>query len=88
MVRAQETLLEHLGVQKTFMCNWRFNGRYAVITVCATFPDKTFPAIPIACSSSHSAQNIMNELARQAIMADPIWDNGKYVLKKVHQKMV
>ena len=39
-------------------------------------------AIPIACSSSHSAQNIaLNELARQAIMADPVWDNGKYVLR-------
>merc|ERR1739841_491481 len=31
-------------------------------------------AIPIACSASHSAQNIaLNELGRQAIMADPNW---------------
>ena len=45
--------------------------------------------VPIACSSSHSAQNIaLNELARQAIMADPIWDKGKYFLKNVQQKMV
>ena len=25
-------------------------------------------------------------MARQAIMADPIWDNGKYVLKDVQPK--
>ena len=62
------------------MCYWRINGWNAVIEFCATFPDKAFSAIPIACSSSHSAQNIaLNELARQAIMADPVWDNGKYV---------
>ena len=51
------------------------------------FLNKTFSAIPIACSSSHSAQNIaLNELARQAIMADPVWDNGKYFLKNVQPK--
>ena len=58
-----------------------------LLQFCATFPDKTFSAVPIACSSSHSAQNIaLNELARQAIMADPVWDNGKYVLKNVQPK--
>ena len=35
---------------------------------------KSHSAIPIACSASHSAQNIaLNELGRQAIMADPNW---------------
>ena len=35
-----------------------------ILQFCATFPDKTFSAIPIACSPSHSAQNIaLNELA-------------------------
>ena len=46
---------------------------------CATFPNKSHSAVPIACSSSHSAQNIaLNELARQAIMADPNWNKGNY----------
>ena len=62
-------------------------GGMQLLQFCATFPDKAFSAIPIACSSSHSAQNIaLNELARQAIMADPIWDNGKYVSKNVQPK--
>ena len=49
--------------------------------------NKTFSAVPIACSTNHSAQNIaLNELARQAIMADPVWDNGKYLKKNIQPK--
>ena len=45
----------------------------------ANFPDKTKTEIPIACTASHSAQNIaLNELGRQAIMADNNWNNGNY----------
>ena len=56
---------------------------FRLLQFCATFPDKTFSAIPIACSSSHSAQNIaLNELARQAIMADPDWSKGDYSKNK------
>ncbi len=43
-------------------------------------PNRTYSAIPIACTASHSAQNIaFDELARQAIMADPEWSNGNYL---------
>ena len=78
IVRAQESLLEHLGIQKLLCATGGSMGGMQLLQFCATFPDKTFSAIPIACSSSHSAQNIaLNELARQAIMADPVWDNGK-----------
>ena len=42
-------------------------------------PDKAKTAVPIACTSSHSAQNIaFNELGRQAITADHNWMDGKY----------
>ena len=61
-----------------------------LLQFCASFPDRTFSAVPIACSSSHSAQNIaLNELARQAIMADPECGKGDYVkTKNFYQKMV
>ena len=70
------------------MCYRWIHGRNATsYNFVQLFQTKTFSAIPIACSSSHSAQNIaLNELARQAIMADPIWDNGKYVLKDLQPK--
>jgi homoserine O-acetyltransferase len=87
MVRAQESLLDHLGIKKLLCATGGSMGGMQLLQFCATFPDKTFSAIPIACSASHSAQNIaLNELARQAIMADPVWDNGKYFLKKTQPK--
>ena len=87
IVRAQESLLEHLGVKKLLCATGGSMGGMQLLQFCATFPDKTFSAIPIACSASHSAQNIaLNELARQAIMADPVWDNGKYFLKDTQPK--
>jgi homoserine O-acetyltransferase len=87
IVRAQEILLDHFGIKKLLCATGGSMGGMQLLQFCATFPEKTFSAIPIACSSSHSAQNIaLNELARQAIMADPIWDNGKYFLKNTQPK--
>ncbi len=87
IVRAQESLLDYLGIKKLLCATGGSMGGMQLLQFCATFPDKTFSAIPIACSASHSAQNIaLNELARQAIMADPVWDNGKYFLKNTQPK--
>ena len=48
-------------------------GGMQVLQFVSNFPEKTKTAVPIACTSSHSAQNIaFNELGRQAITADII----------------
>ena len=87
MVKAQETLLDHLGVDKLLCATGGSMGGMQLLQFCTTFPNRTFSAIPIACSTSHSAQNIaLNELARQAIMADPVWDKGKYLKKNTQPK--
>ena len=87
MIRAQESLLDHLGIKKLLCATGGSMGGMQLLQFCSTFPNRCFSAIPIACSSSHSAQNIaLNELARQAIMADPVWDKGKYFLKDVQPK--
>ncbi len=87
MVNAQETLLDYLGIDKLLCATGGSMGGMQLLEFCTSFPNKTFSAIPIACSTSHSAQNIaLNELARQAIMADPMWDNGKYIKKNVQPK--
>jgi len=79
MVKAQEALLNHFGIKKLLCALGGSMGGMQLLQFCASFPDRTFSAIPIACSSSHSAQNIaLNELARQAIMADPEWSKGNY----------
>ena len=55
-------------------------GGMQVLQFISNFPNKAEVAIPIACTASHSAQNIaLNELGRQAIMADNEWSNGKYL---------
>jgi len=58
-------------------------GGMQVLQFVSNFPDKTRSAIPIACTASHSAQNIaFNELGRQAIMADSNWKSGNYEIEK------
>jgi len=87
IVKAQESLLDYLGIKKLLCATGGSMGGMQLLQFCAIFPDKTFSAIPIACSASHSAQNIaLNELARQAIMADPVWNGGKYFLKNTQPK--
>ena len=87
MVKAQETLLDHLGIKKLLCATGGSMGGMQLLQFCATFPNRTFSAVPIACSTNHSAQNIaLNELARQAIMADPVWEKGKYYKKNIQPK--
>ena len=54
-------------------------GGMQATTICMLiFQIKLNTAIPIACTASHSAQNIaLNELGRQAIMADNNWSEWK-----------
>jgi homoserine O-acetyltransferase len=79
MVTAQRRLVEHLGVSKLMSLIGGSVGGMQVLRWCADHPEMTASAIPLATTSRHSAQAIaFNEVARQAIMADPDWNNGDY----------
>tara|TARA_B100000965_G_scaffold279845_1_gene237694 strand:+ start:1179 stop:2297 length:1119 start_codon:yes stop_codon:yes gene_type:complete len=79
MVNAQFNLLEFFQIEKLFCVVGGSMGGMQVLQFVSNFPNKAKTAIPIACTASHSAQNIaFNELGRQAIMADNSWKNGKY----------
>jgi homoserine O-acetyltransferase len=83
MVRAQESILEHLKIKKLLCVLGGSMGGMQLLQFCALYPDKTFSAIPIASTASHNAQQIaLNELARQAIMSDPLWNKGNYYQDK------
>ena len=83
MVRAQETLLEQLGIKKLLSVLGGSMGGMQLLQFCALYPEKTFSAVPIASTASHNAQQIaLNELARQAIMSDPLWNKGNYYKEK------
>ena len=80
MVNAQYNLLDHFKIEKLFSVMGGSMGGMQVLQFVANFPNKTKTAIPIACTASHSAQNIaLNELGRQAIMADSNWKDGDYL---------
>jgi len=83
MVRAQETILEHLKINKLLSVLGGSMGGMQLLQFCALYPNKSFSAIPIASTASHNAQQIaLNELARQAIMSDPLWNKGNYYQDK------
>ena len=74
MVKAQKYLLDHFEIKKLLAVIGGSMGGMQVLQFASLYPDRSHTAIPIACSASHSAQNIaLNELGRQAIMADPNW---------------
>ncbi len=79
MVRAQAMLLDHLGIEQLFCVTGGSMGGMQALQWVASFPERCCTAVPIACAAKHSAQNIaLNEVGRQAIMADPDWREGRY----------
>ena len=82
MVNAQVNLLDFFGIEKLYSVIGGSMGGMQVLQFVSNFPDKAKTAIPIACTSSHSAQNIaFNELGRQAVAADSNWCEGDYISK-------
>ncbi len=79
MVKAQKALLDHLGIQKLLSIVGGSIGGMQVLEWCVRYPEMVVSAVPLASTIRHSALAIaFNEVARQAIMADPNWNNGDY----------
>ncbi|MGH6923817.1 MAG: homoserine O-acetyltransferase MetX [Propylenella sp.] len=80
MVRAQAMLIDRLGIEQLLCVLGGSMGGMQVLQWAASFPDRVFAAVPIACAARHSSQNIaFHEVGRQAVMADPNWRGGKYL---------
>jgi homoserine O-acetyltransferase len=79
MVRLQKRLVESLGISRLLAVSGGSMGGMQTLEWAAAYPDAVAAAIPIATTWRHSAQQIaFNEVARQAIMADPDWNEGNY----------
>lgn len=79
MVNAQKALIDHLGITKLLSVIGGSIGGMQTLEWSIRYPDMVFSAIPLATTQRHSALAIaFNEVARQAIMADPNWNNGDY----------
>ena len=81
MVRAQaRLLLDHLNIPDLLCVLGGSMGGMQVLEWAATYKDRVFSAVPIACAARHSSQNIaFHEVGRQAVMADPDWCQGRYL---------
>ena len=83
MVRLQKMLVERLGIRRLLAIAGGSMGGMQVLEWAVAYPDAVACAMPIAATARHSAQQIaFNEVGRQAIMADPDWDEGNYYGKK------
>jgi homoserine O-acetyltransferase len=79
MVGAQKALIDHLGIKKLLAVVGGSIGGMQVLEWCVRYPESVAGAIPLATTTRHSALAIaFNEVARQAIMADPKWNHGDY----------
>jgi homoserine O-acetyltransferase/O-succinyltransferase len=83
MVRAQAMLIDHLGIDSLFAVLGGSMGGMQVLEWASAYKDRVFAAMPIATAAKHSAQNIaFHEVGRQAVMADPAWNGGRYLEAK------
>lgn len=78
-VRAQAMLVEALGIQSLFLVIGPGMGGMQALQWASEYPKRVFACASIATAPRHSVHNVaLNELGRQAIMADPDWRNGAY----------
>ena len=84
MVRAQKRLVEHLGIKKLLAVLGGSMGGMQVLQWAVDYPDAMDCFIPIATASCFTPQNIAFDwVAREAIKADPNWNNGDYTPETV-----
>ncbi|MCA9398489.1 MAG: homoserine O-acetyltransferase [Candidatus Omnitrophica bacterium] len=79
MTLVQKYLIDHLGIEKLLCCVGGSMGGLLALKWTIMFPDAAHSAILIATNYRHTAQQIaLHEVARQAIISDPHWNNGNY----------
>ncbi|HEY9155342.1 MAG TPA: homoserine O-acetyltransferase [Opitutaceae bacterium] len=79
MVRAQKRLMDHLGLPMLYAALGGSMGGMQVLQWGIEYPDFVKRMITTATTARESAQGIgFNEVGRQAIMQDPLWNKGDY----------
>jgi homoserine O-acetyltransferase len=79
MVRVQKKLMDHLGIERWLAVAGGSMGGMQALQWAVDYPEAVQSVIAIATALRHSAQQIaLDEVGRQAIMADPYWRDGNY----------
>jgi len=79
MVEAQRLLADHLGITQWLSVAGGSMGGMQALQWTVSYPQRVKSAIVLAATARLSPQTIaLNEVPRQAIYADPNWNNGDY----------
>jgi homoserine O-acetyltransferase len=79
MVRAQERLLSHLGIERLLAVVGASMGGMQALEFVVQFPERVASVLAIATAARMSTQGIaFDAIARHAIMSDPNWRQGDY----------
>jgi homoserine O-acetyltransferase/O-succinyltransferase len=79
MVSAQARLLDHLEIDRLVAAAGGSMGGMQALAWAVKYPERLASTIVIAASPRHSPQQIaFNEVGRQAILADPHFNGGRY----------
>jgi homoserine O-acetyltransferase len=83
MVEAQRWLLDALDIPTVLCVTGGSMGGMQAIQWAVSYPDRVRSALVLASTARTSAQTIaLNEVPRQAIYADPNWNEGDYYGKE------
>jgi homoserine O-acetyltransferase len=79
MVRAEQQALSALGIETLLAVGGGSLGGMQALEWAVAFPDRVRAAISIASTARLASQGVAwNAIARNAIMADPDWQSGRY----------
>ncbi len=79
MVKAQCYLLDALGIERLFAVSGGSMGAMQALQWAVEYPERVETILFLAGTARSTAQQIaFNETGRQAIYADPNWNNGDY----------
>lgn len=87
MVKAQYHLIKSFGIEKLLSVIGGSMGGMQALQWSVSYPEMVSCCIPIATTGIISPQSIaFNEVGRQAIIADPHFNNGDYFEKQLPEK--
>ena len=79
IVETQRWLIDYLGIDQLLTVTGGSMGGMQALQWTVSYPDRVRSAMVLASTARLSAQTIaLNEVARQAIYADPHWNHGDY----------
>lgn len=87
MVEAQRRLVDFLGIDRLLAVTGGSMGGMQALQWVASYPERVRSSIPIATALKHSPQQIaLDEVGRQAVMADADWNLGDYYGRRAPEK--